>query len=488
MLFCFLKLVLTFNILLMVYMRWLQRFQCFTYNRIFLLVIPVVAALSTFELSFQSALPIATTFSEKVLLVEEFLQLPEENKIPTTSVSINTNVETSTIPWKKIAVALYLLVAVVLFFRKLQKHWSLYLLSRNTIAEYRGVKICALPYGDTPCSWWHYIFVPETRMESIHDYILQHEYTHVNYLHTLDIFWANVVSSLLWINPTNKLWECSMQKNHELQVDAYLLTTGIDAPKYAQLLLTFSHSPIQFAAHMFNRHFLKTRIIMLANHQSTATKFMAIASSFLVAACTVFILLFSSAPLPALAMKNVLPKALLNLDSTPRTHDTMYYYNKYVQLLQQCRKDTVNHKGQPAVGYTMSLEQRAIATECTGKLTKYQQRSVGAFLNPKFWSFEAKPMQQSPSDKQFEAFKNSTVYGVWLNDKKIANSQLSRYTAKDIFSYDISKLYGAAKKGRSYKFQVNLSTKAYALEQWKQNNDAPRSVIVWGNHPFFKTM
>jgi bla regulator protein blaR1 len=486
MLFSCLKILLTFNVLLLVYMRWLQRFQCFTYNRFFLLVIPIVAAVSVFELSFQSSLPIAATFSEKALLLEQFLQLPEENTIPTTNASVNANVETPTIPWQTIAITWYGIVAFIVLILKIRSHHLLYLHSRKAIAVYRDVKVSALPYGETPCSWWKYIFIPETRMHSIHDYILQHEYTHVSYLHTLDIFWANIVSSLLWINPTNKLWERSMQKNHELQVDAHLLNTGIDAPKYAQLLLTFSHSPIQFSAHMFNRHFLKTRIIMLALHQRTSTKFIAIASSFLVAVCTVFIVLFASAPQPVLAMKTVLPTGLLNIDSTPHTRDTMYYYNKYVQLLQQCRKDTVNHKGEPAVGFNLTVEQRAIATECVGKLTKHQLASLGGFLQPWFLAFQPKPKQQSPSDKQFEAFKDGTVYGVWLNDKKIANSELSRYTAQDIFRYDISKLYGAAKKGRSYKFQVNLSTKAYALENWRQNNEAPRSVIVWGRHEFLK--
>lgn len=46
-------------------------------------------------------------------------------------------------------------------------------------------------------------------------------------------------------------------------------------------------------------------------------------------------------------------------------------------------------------------------------------------------------------------------------DKHVPNFELNKYTHSDIAEYDLSKLYGAALKGRSYKYQLNIMTNEY---------------------------
>jgi len=63
-----------------------------------------------------------------------------------------------------------------------------------------------------------------------------------------------------------------------------------------------------------------------------------------------------------------------------------------------------------------------------------------------------------PTKAQFEAFKNASVYGVWINNKKVSNDALNKYTNTDFEQFFVSKLYGAAKTNKPYTHQLNLMT------------------------------
>lgn len=63
-----------------------------------------------------------------------------------------------------------------------------------------------------------------------------------------------------------------------------------------------------------------------------------------------------------------------------------------------------------------------------------------------------------PTKQQFEQFKNPQQYGIWIDRKKVQNSELNKYKNTDFSQAHVSKLYGAAKKGRIYNYQVNLMT------------------------------
>jgi hypothetical protein len=87
---------------------------------------------------------------------------------------------------------------------------------------------------------------------------------------------------------------------------------------------------------------------------------------------------------------------------------------------------------------------------------KQQQQQTVIFLRP------SPPLPRVvPTEKQFENFKNEKVYGVWINGKRVSNTVLNSYTAKDFSQVFVSKLYGAAKKNKSYSYQVNMMTKDY---------------------------
>ncbi len=72
-----------------------------------------------------------------------------------------------------------------------------------------------------------------------------------------------------------------------------------------------------------------------------------------------------------------------------------------------------------------------------------------------------RPAKKSPAAAEWASWKDSKIYGVWLDDKKIANETLNNYKPGQIAWYNVSKLSkNAINYGKHY-YQVNLVTPAY---------------------------
>jgi beta-lactamase regulating signal transducer with metallopeptidase domain/formylglycine-generating enzyme required for sulfatase activity len=65
-----------------------------------------------------------------------------------------------------------------------------------------------------------------------------------------------------------------------------------------------------------------------------------------------------------------------------------------------------------------------------------------------------------PSKEQIESFKDSKIYGVWIDEMKVKNEVLNNYTNPDFSSVFVSKLMPNAANG-IYDYQVNLMTNQY---------------------------
>ena len=71
------------------------------------------------------------------------------------------------------------------------------------------------------------------------------------------------------------------------------------------------------------------------------------------------------------------------------------------------------------------------------------------------------PPPASPSQKQLDDWGNSKLFGVWIDDKKVYNSELSKYKPADFSNYFSSRLTPKALHYKDYKYQVGLMTNAY---------------------------
>ena len=97
--------------------------------------------------------------------------------------------------------------------------------------------------------------------------------------------------------------------------------------------------------------------------------------------------------------------------------------------------------------------------ELFSKMTRDQQR-VAADSGIMVFQMDM-PVKKAPTPEMFENWKRADIFGIWIDGKHVPNTELDKYKHTDIAEYDLSKLYGGALKGRSYKYQLDLNTNDY---------------------------
>tara|TARA_R110000796_G_scaffold96719_1_gene202718 strand:+ start:98429 stop:100375 length:1947 start_codon:yes stop_codon:yes gene_type:complete len=63
-----------------------------------------------------------------------------------------------------------------------------------------------------------------------------------------------------------------------------------------------------------------------------------------------------------------------------------------------------------------------------------------------------------PTQEIVENWSDPTIYGIWIDSKKVDNSVMINYKASDFSHHSKSNLYRDAKKGKIYTYQLNLTT------------------------------
>jgi TonB family protein len=136
---------------------------------------------------------------------------------------------------------------------------------RGEKESYCGLNIIHLPNGYAPFSFFGCIFInPKDYCTQDLYEILQHEKTHVNQLHTLDVLFTELICVVFWINPCIWLLKHAMRVNLEYLADNKVLHSGIDQKSYQYHLLRLSYQETTTTmGNYFNVSQLKNRIIMM---------------------------------------------------------------------------------------------------------------------------------------------------------------------------------------------------------------------------------
>jgi len=125
-----------------------------------------------------------------------------------------------------------------------------------------------------------------------------------------------------------------------------------------------------------------------------------------------------------------------------------------------------NEKWGKTFGYYSDLTdaERARLEEIFIKMNKTKQAEQTIIFGPSI-----PPLPKTvPTKTQFESFKNAAVYGIWIDNKKVSNDVLNKYSNTDFKQTFVSPLLGGAKKGKSYTHQVDLMTTAYYDNYYKE--------------------
>jgi bla regulator protein blaR1 len=459
-------------LLLLVYRLVLQKEKMYVFNRFFLLfglVFSAIAPLLSWHIDTNpDALPIAT-------YADYLKPFNTAHFTPSTPASAQPVVfdEQSLF---KVFYGIYLLTALFLLYRLLK---NLYFIGK-TISENKRIKmarftVVLLPNAVVPHSFLGYIFVHKNAFEQglIAPQIWTHEETHLQQWHSLDVVLAELMQVFFWFNPAVWLYRKAILLNHELLADEQVVQKYQNVRAYQHLLLQSIQNQQDFLlVNSFNFFITKTRIVMMHKNAYPARAF-----ALKVASCAIllaFSVVFSDFSLAQNTAKSEKPTAKSNPVAASQN-----VVEEYETLVAKYVSKGVDKKGREYQRLDRPTETDRARLETLFKaMSKEQQMTQDWVMYP--------PFPPSPktfiTEKEYEAYKNPHVYGIWLNNRKIPNTALSKYQVNDLIRSFVSRVYKNAqpKTGYKYKFQLDLMTTAY-YDNYRKNTLADTRYFLMGN-------
>ena len=263
------QLILFQLLFLLVFELFLKKETFFSYNRIYLLLSPVLAML----------LP---------LLKLPFLQaaIPPESLVLLPEVFIGQNVEAVTaeaqasaasegiqaLTWWFLVYAVGFLFSLGLFLRKFRFLKQLF--SYQPVLHNREMRLVEVPRTKMACTFYNTIFLGSELSEKEREQILSHELVHLRQRHSLDLLFFEFLKIILWFNPLVYIYQARISACHEFLADQGVVRNLGKLDYFEQLLNSaFNTRDISFINQFFNQSLIKKRIVMLQKTKSgTASK------------------------------------------------------------------------------------------------------------------------------------------------------------------------------------------------------------------------
>ncbi len=254
--------ILLFQVLfLAVYDFILQKETFFKWNRVYLLVTPILSLIIPL-LKFDSIKN--TVPNEYIVLLPEIMLNPQ-----TIIEQSETTVETfNTINWMfYMGVAVFLLLFLVKLFKIVK------VIRSNKIVKKEKYSLVLLVDKQSAFSFFNYIFIDQKLTEKKELQIIQHELVHSKQYHTLDLLFFEVFKIVMWFNPLLYVYQKRVAELHEYISDAEVVK-ATDKSSYFNKLLseTFSVENISFVNQFYKHSFIKKRIIMITKNKSEKMK------------------------------------------------------------------------------------------------------------------------------------------------------------------------------------------------------------------------
>jgi beta-lactamase regulating signal transducer with metallopeptidase domain len=254
---------LLFSSFYLLYRLVFSRFTFHAFNRAFLVLILPLSLLIPFS---GELFPEMHKFGVHLPLFEDFT--------PFSAVSdaseVNTITHIETIDKTFWLLAVYLLGVTIFCVRFLQTNFRLIALrNTSTAVQTKHTTVYSAKVSEV-CSYFQWIFVPSTTIDSIDECILTHEKAHSKKLHSIDNILTEIFVAFCWFNPLVYLYRKSLKSIHEFQADTYVLTAqGVKKSSYLQVLLE-SLEPAQTnpVFNYFSHPSLKKRIEMITKSPS----------------------------------------------------------------------------------------------------------------------------------------------------------------------------------------------------------------------------
>ncbi len=440
---------------------FLEKEKMHRFNRFYLLLAPVVSLLIPF---------VPLKMAPETAMIAGIGLFPV---VTSASVTADTVLPVTTAPFGLVPV-IYFTITFLLTVRFLRNLLRLARCIRShQKAATSQTQFVLIPGHSTIYSFMNYIFCNKDQYENgtIAPQILRHELVHVRQKHSWDIVFLELLQVFYWFNPMLPFYKRSVQLNHEFLADQPITLVSGDIRAYQRLLMDqLMGAPNPLISH-FNYSQTKKRLLMMTRIGNTRQMLWKIAALLPCAGLLLYTfsdeLKAQSTP-PAVLQQPAPPPPPLDVSELPvapppppPTAEKRTFGNGvskdeiagYIASFEEHKIEKTNAKGNTYPAFSFSIDEKKRLYAVYRKMNREQQQEQRYILVEL-----PAPVRTTPSEALYQSFKNEAVYGVWLDGKKVANSVLDTYTRNDIAEYTISKLYGAAKKGRSYTHQLDLTT------------------------------
>ncbi len=247
---------LILGVLALFYRAVLHHEPFFKFNRIYLLLSLVLAAVVPFiHFSFlQTASSNTEGFANLLQAVNVYADDMREAVVPTIA-------QSKTFGWFYLAGALGIFLRLIFGLIRLGG-----LSKKANWINYNGIRIADLPGSFNAFSFFHVIFVNRSLYSDDDlDKILVHEMSHVKHRHSLDVLLFEAILIVQWFNPFAWWIKHLLRELHEFQADRSVLNKGTAIGSYKKLLLHEATGARLFPVNNFNQCITKKRFKMMTN-------------------------------------------------------------------------------------------------------------------------------------------------------------------------------------------------------------------------------
>jgi len=407
-------------VLLAVYHLLLEKEKMHNFNRFYLL----------FSLVFSLIIPFIT-----IEVIEEITTpIVQNNTFQISQGSVVLVEETNYLPivlWSIYGVIIFLLS--IRFMRNILKITSR--IKSNTRIDYKNAKLILLKEKVLPHTFLDNIFINETdyNNQKIEAELFSHELTHVTQKHTFDVLFIEILKTIFWFNPLFIFYKKAIQLNHEFLADEKVVTSYDNVSFYQNLLLSkINSNPIYYLTSNLNYSLTKKRLIMMTKTTSqTKAIFKQIALIPFIFGLVFFLCLKTVAQ-----ESNIIVKAQSETKENPTNDRRDEYYAGVRFIIKNCKTKSIIDK---------QYEQLTLV-----------EKDRYIFYTPKPF------IEKSPSKNEFNDFKNSSKYAIWIDGKHYPNSELSKYSAPDFVYFTGSPVkINARSKKFPQPYQYQFYTKDY---------------------------
>ncbi|HEY5325818.1 MAG TPA: M56 family metallopeptidase [Mucilaginibacter sp.] len=370
-------------------------------------------------------------------------------------------------------ILVYGLVTFLLLFRLIRNLYAI----RSTISQhekvsYKGAQLVLIGQRLTPHTFLNYIFlnIDDYYQRQIENELLQHELAHARQCHSADIILTELVQAFCWFNPFLILYRKAIQVNHEFIADAAALNDCNDLSGYQSLLLSRSAQLKSLnITSQFNYSITKKRLIMMSKTTSATTAWCArltiipvIVASFMLF-CNKTDAQQPKSNKQADQTKSGKHKDIINVQLLPPDKPVKREYPSTKNGISPVLMDEYMAYEKKYAAKRLDFSKTITQPEQKRMEQLFQQMSKEQQKNRAIsFTYPPEPLPESVvSREELDSWADPSVYGVWIDGKRVKNSQLKHRQPEEFNMMLFSRLTDKAVKNDKFHYQITLMTLDY---------------------------